>query len=559
MSFLITGEGLPEFPGSQPSRTRIEPVMSRRFRASMLLLLSTVGLILGGLARWGWAQVAPPTVLTLQGSSGRISLQRIGPAQWRIEAASPLDEAFAEGVLDGLDAAPLLIFRRAAADGSLQALMGPEAAPADVWVQHVDLPTRIQAAWERLDDGTRARLQAYTDGVNAAWRRGLPWSRRLLYSDPLAKPWRPQDSLAVAAGLVMAHPGWMEAEITAVLRSLPDPLRASLTDPRWELATSLPDASMRETAWRIWAAAGAAPEIGLFRGCQEGSGFRLHAMAAPVLPLPWRAVWIRGELHLRWPGIPGTLARITPSDGRWLQPAPGFGDPLERPEELVRGILAEEASSFWIWTALPDEWPSCSVARAMHREALLALPPQDWLQRRVHGMLQRWEGDMGAKSPSALVYAAWREEVLRAVLRAKLGEEKLRRLLAQRPEEAILAVLLADREEPWNDRSALKEDWEPILREAYRRALTWIGRRYGDLHTIWEWGKAHAAPLRILGWPLRAEIPAGGDEQDLWPTPMDPAQPYRTAFWPSLTVRSVSGVSGVKVETAPTPWWWPWP
>ncbi|WP_322797583.1 penicillin acylase family protein [Thermoflexus sp.] len=532
--------------------------MRRPFRVRGLLGLAVAGLIFGGLALWGWLRSVSPSVRVLRGREGPIALHRLGPAQWRVEAASPLDEAFAEGMLDGWDAAPLLLVRRAAAEGRLQALMGPEAAPADAWVRHVDLPARVEAAWNRLDEATRARLQAYAEGVNAAWRNGLPWSGRLLPSDAFARPWRPQDSLAVAAGLALAHPGWMEAEIAAALRPLPEPLRASLIDPRWKAATPVSDASARETVWRIWAAAGAAPEIGLFRGCQDETGFRLHAMAAPVLPLPWRAAWVGETLRLRWPGIPGALARIAPSGGRWLGPEPGFADPLDRLEELVRGILAEEApSALWIWTASSGEWPACSAARAGHREALLALTPQGWLQRRVHGMLQRWDGSMGAKSPSALVYAAWREEVLRLALGDELGERGMRSLRSRRSAEVVLTALLAGEVKGGGDPVALAQGGrEQMLQEAYRRALRGIGRRYGDLHTIWEWGKAHAASLRILGWPLRAEIAVGGDEQDRWPTPMDPARPYRTAFWPALTVRSGPEVN---VETAPVPWWWPWP
>ncbi len=525
--------------------------MRQRFLRSGLPGLLLAGLILGGLALRAWSHALPPSTVTFQSRDGLIVLRRIGAAQWRIEAASPLDEAFAEGMLDGLDAAPSLIFRRAAAYGTLQALAGPGAAAADAWVQSVNLPARIQAAWDGLDAATQTWLQAYADGVNTAWRRGLPWSRRLLQPDPVAMPWRPQDSLAVAAGLALAHPGWMEAEISRAIRRLPDPLRASLSDPSWSAVAPVPDAPIRERVWWTWAAAGAAPEIGLFRGCREGAGFRLHAMAAPVLPFPWRAEWAGGELRLRWPGIPGALARISPSGGWWLQPTPGTGDPLDRLGELIQGIRGEAfSSSLWAWTAMPAAWPACSAARAIHREALLALPPEDWLQQRVHGMLRRWEGGLEARSAAALVYAVWREEALRAALQDRLGEEGLRRLLTRRPTEMVLTALLERGEGVW------RSDREQALREAYRRALDWIGRHYGDLHTIWEWGKAHGAALGILGWPLRAEIPIGGDEQDLWPTPMDHARPYRTAFWPTLTV--IYG-SEVRIKTAPTPWWWPWP
>lgn len=525
-------------------------------RAAGLAMILGVGILAGILPLL--FVMSPPSLLTLEGPEGRILLRRVGPAQWRLEAGSARDRAFAEGVLDGLDAAPLLILRRAAAYGQLEALIGPEVTEADTWARE-RIPPAVARAWDALDEETRAQLEAYAAGVNTAWRMGIPGVRRLPRPDPLARPWDPRDSLAVATGLALAHPGWMEAEIRILLQHLPPSLRSALEDPRWTSAPRAPDIAMREAAWRAWAAAGAAPELGLFRGCREGPGFRLHAMAAPVLPLPWRAEWVEEELHLRWPGIPGALARITPSGGRWLQPEPGLGDPLDHLEELVRGILGEETpSAFWSWRATPGEWPSCSAARATHREALRTLPPQDWLQRRVQGMLQRWEGDLAAKSPSALVYVVWREEVLRAALQDELGEKGLQRLLTRRPAEVVLTALLTDGEAVGDHRGAPEREAQAsILREAYRRALIWIGRRYGDLHTIWEWGKAHAAALSIPGWPFHGEIPVGGDEQALWPTPIDPARPYRTAFWPALTVRKSD--SGVEVGTAPTPWWWPWP
>ncbi|MFN3929525.1 MAG: penicillin acylase family protein, partial [Thermoflexus sp.] len=324
--------------------------MGQRFRSRTLLSLLLIGLLLSGLALWGWARVAPPASLIFHGPDGPVVLHRVGPAQWRIEAFSHRDEAFAEGVLDGLDAAPLLIFRRAAAYGKLEALIGPEAAIADAWVQAVDLPARAHQVWEQLDEETRARLQAYADGVNTAWRMGPFLIRRLPQPDPLPGPWRPSDSVAVAVGLALAHPGWIEAEISAALQPLPAPLRKALEDPSWRSAPRLSDAPMREAAWRTWAAVGAAPEIGLFRGCRDGDGFRLHAMAAPVLPLPWRVIWVGEEARVRWPGLPGAPARATSSGGRWLKPAPGPGDPLHALGELIRGVVKDEAfRAFWEW------------------------------------------------------------------------------------------------------------------------------------------------------------------------------------------------------------------
>jgi len=511
----------------------------------LLSLALALGILTGALAI-GSARYAP-SVLTLQGPEGKITLYAVGPAQWRIEAGSPRDQAFAEGVLDGLDAAPLLILRRAAAYGQLEALIGPEAAEADAWARERLAPV-IARAWEALDAETRSRLEAYAAGVNTAWRMGIPMIRRLP-SDPLARPWEPRDSLAVAAGLALAHPGWMEAEIAAALRHLPPAPRAALEDPRWSSATPAPDVARREAAWRAWAAVGAAPELGLFRTCQEDAGIRLHAMAAPVFPLPWRPVWVNDGVRLRWPGIPGALARIRQAEGAQLEPKPGPGDVLDALGELSVRIVRESGESpLWAWQG-KDAWPRCAPPAMPDREALLALTPEDWLQRRVHGMLARWDGQLDVKSPSALVYEAWRWELIRTALGPAVGEENLRRLLARRPAERLRAAAQALWEAQGNEVRELKA-------VAYRRALAEIGRRYGDLHTIWEWGKAHAATVRIPGWPIRAEIPLGGDESAPWPTPVDPVRPFATAFWPALTVQQASHVI---LKIAPTPVWWRWP
>lgn len=501
-------------------------------------------LALAAAAAWSIVGAAgPPAAVRRPGPHGEIVLRRLGPARWAVQAAFPLDQAFAEGFLDGMDAAPLLEARRQAVAGRLEAIGGPEARPADAWARAMDLPGRAARAWEGLDAAARAWLQAYADGVNAAWREGIPPIRRGLPGRPPPAPWRPQDSLAVAMGLALAHPGWLEATLADRARALPEPLRAAL-EISPAVGTPPADFSERWQALWIWAAFGVAPEPGWFRGCQEAGAFRFHAMAAPVFPLPWREIQDGERLRVRWPGLPGALAEIGPEGGRWLAPAPA-SDPLDQVGDLVR-LLMEEGNTAhpgWRWRSLAD-LPPCRPA-APRRTALLSLPPEGWLERRVHGMLRRWDGRFAADSPSALVYAAWRWEVLRMALEGPLGKEGLALLALRRSPEAILEALLVEGEVS-----------EEIRRGAYRRALEAIGRRYGDLHTIWEWGKAHAASFRLLGWGISGDLPVGGDADDLWPTPMDPARPYRTAFWPAITVE---GGSGLRQRTAPAPPGWRWP
>ena len=106
-------------------------------------------------------------------------------------------------------------------------------------------------------------------------------------------------------------------------------------------------------------------------------------------------------------------------------------------------------------------------------------------------------------------------------------------------------VELADRPDGvwWDDVTTDRpETRDGILRRAYAAALLDLGRRYGDLHTIWEWDTMHAAVFRHpLGraWPLawlNRQVKLGGG------APFDPAhpdealRPYSAAIITSLRI-----------------------
>jgi penicillin amidase len=193
---------------------------------------------------------------------------------------------------------------------------------------------------------------------------------------------------------------------------------------------------------------------------------------------------------------------------------------------------------------------------------LLELPPEGWLQVRVHGMLRQWDYDLSGKTrlgnASAAVYEVWVWYLARDTFQAELGPDLYARYWATGLAPQALARLAEKPDDPWWDdvTTPQRETRDDILRRAYAEALEYIGRHYGDLHTIWEWDAMHVARLRHpvgdvwpLSWLLDRTVNLGGD------APFDPAQPddplnaYAPVLIPSLRINR-HGDGGLRIALA---------
>jgi acyl-homoserine lactone acylase PvdQ len=192
------------------------------------------------------------------------------------------------------------------------------------------------------------------------------------------------------------------------------------------------------------------------------------------------------------------------------------------------GMLIDQTDVISNSSSLMDE-------RRVLIESLLALPPQGWLQVRVHGMLRQWDYDLSGKTrlgnASAAVYQAWIWHLARDTFQNELGPELFARYWMSGLATQALVGLAASPDDKWNE----------VTRRAYAEALDDLGRHYGDLHTIWEWDAMHAAQLRHpLGdaWLFDHTVKLGGD------APFDPGQPddplnaYGPVLIPSLQVNA---------------------
>jgi acyl-homoserine lactone acylase PvdQ len=461
---------------------------SRTLTWVALMALALIGLGLGG------ALLARRTLPQISGTARLPSLH--GPVtvardRWgvpHIYAGDEHDLFAAQGYVTAQDRLWQMLLRRQAARGQLSDWLGPRAAQADNTLGSAGFYTQAESTLSLLDAETRVALDAYALGVNECLGT-CPEPIELLTSRSKARPvepWTPTDSLALVQMLQWAQSQSADVGLQEALSAHLGAARATelmVTDAPAGPTPPIDPAVRQALRW-----AG----LPLMRGDPPA------VASAPGLPAAWYMATLRSEnggtAGATWPGVPGMLIDQT-------------------------AVISRSSS-------LRED------ARAL-TQALLALPPQGWLQVRVHGMLRQWDYDLSGKTrlgnASSAVYEVWVWHLARDTFQAELGPDLFARYWAAGFAPHALAGLAAKPDTAWNE----------TMRRAYAEALEDLGRHYGDLHTIWEWDTMHAAQLRHpLGdvWWLNRTVKFGGD------APFDPGQPddplnaYAPVLIPSLRI-----------------------
>lgn len=115
-----------------------------------------------------------------------------------VRARTDEDAWFALGYAHGQDRLFQADLTRRAAFGRLSEWLGEDAVEVDVFARSLGLEDLARAEVERADPATRAMLEAYARGIDAAAAAepALPVEHRLLGA--AFEPWRPEDCLGVA-------------------------------------------------------------------------------------------------------------------------------------------------------------------------------------------------------------------------------------------------------------------------------------------------------------------------------------------------------------------------
>jgi len=114
-----------------------------------------------------------------------------------VRARSAHDAFFGQGFVTAQDRLWQMEYDRRRALGRWSEVVGPSALPQDRQMRRFQLGRNLGTDFQSLAPETRAMLEAYADGVNAAIARGGPLPPEFAVVGLTPEPWRPTDSLAV--------------------------------------------------------------------------------------------------------------------------------------------------------------------------------------------------------------------------------------------------------------------------------------------------------------------------------------------------------------------------
>lgn len=466
--------------------------------------LVMASLVLAGviLARRTLPQVSGTT--RIPGLHGPVMVVRDRWGVPHIYATNDHDLFAAQGYITAQDRLWQMLLRRQAARGQLSAWLGQRAAQADGVLGGQDFYAQADSVSPALDVETRADLDAYALGVNECLR-ACPEPPELLLLKAqgkviLVESWTATDSLALTQMFQWAQSQQADVTLQAeLLARVGTALEAELNVASAHSSPAPPsDPAVRQALSWI--------------GLPLMHGEPPLVASAPGLPAAWYMVALHESSNIvgaTWPSLPGVLVDQTAS--------------------------------------VPNSSPLDGEVSTLTRY-LLALPPEGWLQFRVHGMLRQWDFDFSGKTrlsnASAAVYQVWLWRLARDTFQDELGPALFNRYWATMLAPQALARLVEKPGDPWWDdvTTPQVETRDDIVRRSYAEALTYLGRHYGDLHTIWEWDAMHAAqflhPLDAWPWSslLDRTIKLGGDAPFDPDRPEDPLNAYAPVLLPSLRI-----------------------
>ena len=308
--------------------------MRTAFRVSTVLLVIALASVLCG---YVYLRQSLPDVegeITTTGLSAPVEVLRDKAGVPHIFAASESDAHFALGFVHAQDRLWQLEMNRRIAAGRLAEVVGPAGLETDRFIRALGVRRAAEANFARLDDETRAALEAYAAGVNAfiANRPVLPPEFLLLRIQP--EPWSGVDSLSWLKMMAWDLGGNWRNELLRMRLSRTfsaERLHEFLAPYPGDRAPALPDLkklyeSLQREPSRIarfdvpsGADLPAGSNSWAVSGAHTASGKPLLAND-PHLGLTAPSVWFLAHLHApgldvigaTLPGVPGVLAGRNP-------------------------------------------------------------------------------------------------------------------------------------------------------------------------------------------------------------------------------------------------------
>ncbi|MBZ4423324.1 penicillin acylase family protein [Myxococcus sp. RHSTA-1-4] len=195
-----------------------------------------------------------------------------------------------------------------------------------------------------------------------------------------------------------------------------------------------------------------------------------------------------------------------------------------------------------------------SIPAELLRPYLLAVKPADDAQAQALKELAAWDLRFEVDRVGATLFQVWYIQVLRALLRHKLGPKLVERYLDSDYERhgsmhmPLVIDLMGKPEDPWWDdpKTSERETRDDVLRRALGEALRWLGEHHGQDPKGWAWGRVHTLTYQhsTLGGPaspgmLRRlvntrTLPARGDNYSVDGASFLWSQPFKVVHGTAL-------------------------
>lgn len=196
-----------------------------------------------GVGGWAWLQVRQ-SLPQLDGQlhmatlSAPVQVQRDRADVTHIQATTALDAWRALGFVHAQERGWQMEFNRRLMHGELSEILGPATLDIDKMMRTLGIMAVAKQQLEGLSPSSRQALQAYSDGVQAAYAAGAAGRSpefQILRLKPAANPWLPEDSVGWALMMALDLGGnWgNEAARFALSRKLS-------TDQLWTLMPPYP-------------------------------------------------------------------------------------------------------------------------------------------------------------------------------------------------------------------------------------------------------------------------------------------------------------------------------
>ncbi len=180
-------------------KTQKDPKKARRrWRIAGGIVLAVI-VVIAGMGTWmvrrPWPQVAG--TIKVEGLTAPVKVLRDAWGVPQIYAENEHDLFFAQGYVHAQDRLWQMETMRRLGNGTMSAAVGEKAINKDLYYRALGLRRVAEESWSKIDDESRAILEAYAEGINAYadTHRGLrmPLEFTLLGVD--YEPWTPVDSL----------------------------------------------------------------------------------------------------------------------------------------------------------------------------------------------------------------------------------------------------------------------------------------------------------------------------------------------------------------------------